>query len=81
MFDNLKKIKELKELQDSMAQERFESEKEGTRVVMNGNMEIEEVSLNPDLSKENQERVLRDLLNETAKKVQSAMAQKFQGMI
>ncbi len=81
MFDKLKKIKELKELKDSMAQEKFESEKEGIKVVMNGNMEIEEIFLNSELSKEDQERTIKDLFNETAKKVQSAMAQKFQGMM
>ncbi len=78
MFDNLKKMKELK---DSLAEESFEAEKRGAKVVLNGNMEIEDISLNPELSKEDQEEAVKECFNEVLKKAQSAVARKFQGII
>lgn len=81
MFDKLKQMKQLKEIKDSLAQEKIETEKEGTKVVLNGNLEVEEIVLNPEMDKEKQEQILKDCFNEGVKKVQFAMAQKFQGMM
>jgi len=64
-----------------MKKQTFEEEKEGTHVVINGAMQIQSISLNPDLDKETQERVLADCVNETMKKAQMSMAQKFQGLM
>lgn len=80
MLDKLKQLKQLKELQDALAKERVEIEKSGTKVVVNGKMEIEEIQLNTELSKEDQERVLRDCINEAVKKVQFAAASKMSQM-
>jgi len=76
MFDNLKKIKQLKEIKDSLEKEKIEIEKEGIRVIINGKMEVKEIKLNPELSQEKQERVLKNCFNEAVKKIQMLVAQK-----
>ena len=81
MFEKLKQIKQLKELRDSLAQEQVEVEKNGIRLVLNGNLEVIEVSLNSEIAKQDQESLLRDCMNEAVRKVQIKMAQNFKGMI
>jgi len=76
MFDNLKKIKQLKEIKDSLEKEKIEIEKEGIRIIINGKMEVKEIKLNPELSQEKQERVLKNCFNEAVKKIQMLVAQK-----
>ena len=76
MFDNLKKIQQLREIKDSLEKEKIEMEKEGTKVIINGKMEVEELKLNPNLSQEDQEKVIKDCLNEAVKKIQMIVAQK-----
>ena len=80
MLDKFKQLKELKKMQDDLAKESVEVEKQGTRVVVNGKMEIEEILLNSELQKEEQEKVLKDCINEAMNKMKMLMAQKMQGM-
>jgi DNA-binding protein YbaB len=75
MFEKLKQLKELKQLQDSLAQQKVESEKSGTKIVMNGKMEVEEITLNPALSKEQQEKAVKDCFNDAVRKIQLHLAQ------
>ena len=81
MFDKLKQMKELRDLQKQAQQEKFEAEKDGIRVVVNGALSVEEIHLNPELELERQERSLKECLNDAMKKAQFAMAQKFRGMM
>ena len=81
MFDKIKKLQQLKEVKDSLAQEKVEIEKEGVKLIMNGNLEVEELRLNSDLSKENQEKVAKECFNEGVKKVQLKMVERFKGLI
>jgi len=80
MFDKLKQLQQLKELRDSVAQEKEEVERKGIKVIINGKMEIEEVHLNSDLSKEEQEEVLKECINEAMKKIQMLLASKMSQM-
>jgi len=80
MFDKLKQLKELKELRDSLSQEKEEVEKEGVKVVINGEMKIEEIRLNPELEKEKQEKILEECINEAIKKIQMVVARKMSQM-
>ena len=80
MFDKLKQIKQLKELRDSLSQEREEIEKEGIKVIINGKMEIEDIQLNSDLSKEEQEKILKECINEAVKKIQAVLTSKMSQM-
>ena len=80
MFDNLKKIQQLKKIKDSLEKEKIEIEKEGIKVIVNGKMEVEEIKLNPDLSQEEQERAIKNCINEAVKKIQMMVAQKMMQM-
>jgi DNA-binding protein YbaB len=80
MFDNLKKIQQLKEIKNSLEGERIEVEKEGIKVIVNGKMEVEEIKLNSSLNLEDQERIIRDCINESVKKIQMIVAQKMMQM-
>jgi len=72
MFEKLKK---LKEIQNFLSQEKIEAEKRGVKITINGKMQVEEVCLNPELSKKEQEETLRDCFNEAMKKLQLKLAQ------
>ena len=80
MFDKLKQLAQLREMEGKMKEETAMVEKDGIRVVVNGKFEISEIILSPDLSLEDQQRILKDCINEANKKVQLAVAQKFAGM-
>jgi len=76
MFDNLKQLAKLKELQEALEKERKEVEKEGVRVLVNGKMEIEEISLNPKLDAVKQGEIIKDCINQALKEVQQEAAKK-----
>ncbi|MFH1036780.1 MAG: YbaB/EbfC family nucleoid-associated protein [Patescibacteria group bacterium] len=76
MFDQLKQLKQMKDLQDKISKEKAEFEKEGIKVIVNGKMEVEEITLNPSLDKGQQEKILKDCINEAMRKVQMSAAQK-----
>ena len=75
MFDKLKKLKEIKELKEKLAREKIEIEEKGIKVVLNGKMEIEEIVLNQELPKEEQEKILKNCLNKGVKEIQLKIAQ------
>lgn len=80
MLDKLKQIKQLRDIQSALARESATVEKNGVVVVINGKMEIERISINPDLEKEEQEKLLRECVNDAIKKLQRIMASKMSGM-
>ena len=80
MLDKLKRIKELKDLQKTLAQEKAIVEKEGVSITVNGKLEVENISIDPDINSDRLETVLKDSFNEAVRKIQMSMAQKMQGM-
>ena len=74
VFDQIKKIAELKKLQDSFKKEKVVMEKRGVSVTMNGSFEVEEIKLNSELSLEEQQNVLKQCLNEAREDIQKRMA-------
>lgn len=76
MFDNVKKLYELKKLQDSFKKEKITFEDRGVSVTMNGNFEVEEIILNPELSLQDQQTVLKKCLNKVSEDIQKNLAQK-----
>ncbi len=80
MFEQLKQVKKLQEIQNSLKNEKITHEKNGVRVIINGKLEVELVALNPALSVEEQAKAVKDCINESMKKVQTVVAQKMQGM-
>lgn len=81
MFDKLKQLAQIKGLQDSIKQEKVEVVKEGVRIVVRGDFSIDEINLNPDLTTEKQQEVLKDCLNDGMKKAQMLAAQKLSGLM
>ena len=76
MFDNIKKLHELKKMQDSFKKETVTVEKRGVVVTVNGNFGVDAIKLNPELSIEDQQNALKDALNEARETIQKTLAQK-----
>ena len=74
MLDQFKKIAELKKLQDSFKKEKINVEKEGVSVEMNGNFEVENIKINPELGIEKQQEILKKCLNEAREDIQKKLA-------
>ncbi|HVM76643.1 MAG TPA: YbaB/EbfC family nucleoid-associated protein [Candidatus Paceibacterota bacterium] len=79
MFDQLKKIQELKKLQDSMKQERETVEKKGVSVTVNGAMEVLSITLNPSLEQAEAENVVRECINDAMRNIQKRLAKTMLG--
>lgn len=80
MFEQLKQIKKLQEIQSALKNEKVENEKNGVKIYMNGKLEVEDVELNPSLSISEQEKAVKDCFNDAMKKVQAVVARKMQSM-
>ncbi len=74
VFDQFKKMAELKRLQDSFKKEKEVVERDGISVEINGNFEVESIKLNPELSLEKQQEVLKRCLNEARETIQKRLA-------
>ncbi len=81
MLDKLKQLAQLKSLQKEIANEKFEAEFDGVKVVVSGKLMVENIILNPDLSVDRQATVLKKCLNDAFYKAQSSAAQKMMGMM
>ena len=84
MFSKLKQFRDLrsqaKTMQDALAQETITEEKNGVKIILNGNMEAVSISLNENLNKSAQEEAVKNCFNEAVKKAQRLMAKKLQDM-
>lgn len=84
MFNKLKQFKDLrsqaKTMQNALAQETITEERNGVKVVLNGNMEVLELKLSDNLPKNSQEENLKICFNDALKRAQRIMAKKLQDM-
>src|SRR3989338_7900831 len=80
MFDKLKQMKQIRDIQNTLKKEKFTKEKGGVRVVVNGTLAVEEIILNPDLGQDRQAMLVKDCINDAMRDAQMAMAKQFQGM-
>jgi len=74
-FRQLAQLGKFKKMKEILEKERKKVEKNGVEVVVNGKMEIEAIKLNPGLEIKEQERILKDCLNEALKEIQKALMQ------
>ena len=74
VFDQFKKMAELKRLQDSFKKEKEVVERDGISVEMNGSFEVENIKLNAELSIDKQQEVLKRCLNEARETIQKRLA-------
>lgn len=75
-FKQLGQLAQLKKLKDDLEKETKTIEREGVRVTVRGNMQIEDIQLNPQMDSEKQARILKDCANEAMKQIQAEAAQK-----
>jgi len=84
MFSKLKQFQDLrsqaKTMQSALAQESVTEEKNGVKIVLNGNMEVLSITLNESLSKNSQEDAIKNCFNDAIKRAQRLMAKKLQDM-
>ena len=80
MWDQMKQAKELYRLQKELQKERIEVEDKGVKIIVNGKMEIESVTLNPEITKEEQEQAVKTCFNEALRKIQTNLAEKMQSL-
>lgn len=84
MFSKLKQFQDLrsqaKTMQNALAQESISEERNGVKVVLNGNMEVTSLIINENLSKSAQEETLKHCFNDAIKSAQRLMAKKLQDM-
>lgn len=79
MFDQIKKLAELKKLQDQIKKEKNTVEKNGVLVTINGNFEVEEIKLNGNLPVQEQEKILKECLNQARNEIQQKLAKTLMG--
>lgn len=84
MFSKLKQFQDLrsqaKTMQNALAQETVTEEKNGVKIVLNGNMEVMSVTLNESLSASAQAETVKNCFNDALKRAQRLMAKKLQDM-
>lgn len=80
MFDKIKKLKKIKDLQNSLKKEKVEKENNGIKVIVNGQLQIQDIKLNPDLDSKKQQEALKNLINSAMQEMQMKAAKKMQGM-
>lgn len=84
MFSKLKQFRDLrsqaKTIQDALAQETITEEKNGVKIVLNGNLEVTSLTINENLPKNSQEDALKSCFNDAIKRAQRLMAKKLQDM-
>lgn len=84
MFSKLKQFRDLrsqaKTMQDALAQETITEEKNGVKIVLNGNLEVTSLTINESLPKNSQEDALKNCFNDAIKRAQRLMAKKLQDM-
>ncbi|MFA6375937.1 MAG: YbaB/EbfC family nucleoid-associated protein [Candidatus Paceibacterota bacterium] len=80
MFEQLKQIKKLQEIQNALKNEKISNVKNGVKIIINGKLEVEDVELNPALAIDDQEKAVKECFNDAMKQVQSVVAKKMQGM-
>lgn len=82
MLDKLKQLKNLKDqaqnLQSSLAQERVETDRQGIKLVMDGNQKVISLDIVSELSTTELETRLPEIFNETVDKAQKIIASKMQ---
>lgn len=80
MFDKFKQAKQLQEIRSALSKEKESCEKGGVRVVINGQMQVEEVNIDSQLDVQKVEKLVKECTNEAFQKIQKKVAKKMQQM-
>lgn len=77
MFDQLKQMMELRNMQAQIKKQSVRVERQGVVLSLRGDLEITELQLSDELDAKTQSRLVLDLLREAREKIQKDMAQLF----
>jgi DNA-binding protein YbaB len=76
MFEKLKQLNQIRQLKNELEKEVKTVEKEGVKVTVRGNFQVEDIQLNSQMDFERQAKVLKECINEAMKQIQVEAAQK-----
>lgn len=76
MFDKMKQLKQVYDLQQKLKDEKVSATFEGVTIVINGKMEILEVHLNPELDQRRQEKALVEAFRDAIRRIQTVISAK-----
>jgi DNA-binding protein YbaB len=77
MFDQLKQMMELRNMQAQIKKQSVRVERQGVVLSLRGDLEITELQLTDELDAKTQSRLVLELLREAREKIQKDMAQLF----
>lgn len=77
MFDKIKEMNKLRQLQNAIKKQKITLKKDGIEVIMRGDFEIVSITLVKDMDTTTQEDVLLGLLKEAREKMQSRLQSDF----
>lgn len=80
MFDKFRQATKMKEIKNSLSQEKEEFEKNGVKVVVTGEMLVESIEISPEVSLEDAQKLVKEAVNQAFKRVQQKAAKKIQQM-
>jgi len=80
MFDKIKQLNKLKNLQKEMSKEKHTIKEGNIEITINGKLEIEQIKLNPDLSIKKQQEILQKIINQAINEMQKQIARKAMNM-
>jgi DNA-binding protein YbaB len=80
MFEKFKQLNELRKLQQLIRDQKVEHEKNGVRVVMRGDFEIIELTINPSLASDTQAHAIKNTINEARVRMQALLSKNLGGM-
>ncbi len=80
MFDKFKQLKQLKDFESSLRKQTVTKEKNGITITLNLKMDILDIKLNPELEISEQEKKLKDCLNDAMNEAKLEMAKQAQAM-
>lgn len=74
MFEKLRDLKKAQEMQRAFAQEKHTLQQKGVRVTVNGSLQVEEIVVEADLSREEVGPVVAEVVNEAFRGIQQKIA-------
>ena len=77
MFDKIKEMNKLRQLQNAIKKQKITLKNEGIEVIMRGDFEVVSITLNPELETEKQEEILMGLLKQAREKMQARLQKDF----
>ena len=80
MFDKLKQLNDLRNMQKTLKEQKIETEHNGVKIVLRGDFEIEHIELNPNLDIDHQERAVLAAFNDAKSKLQRKLVESFAGI-